>query len=145
VITKPEAPATSFRVSGEMFGPVKVEPSSLFFLVIPKGRVAMKSFAIRNAHAGHPLKITNLRLLDPMDNRAANGGPAVLQTSVVKDHYSFNIKETDPGRVTVIDVIVKDTMPAMSINTVLSFDTGVPGASPNGSSEMRIPITGVVR
>lgn len=145
VLTKPEAPSTSFQVRGTVFGPVRVEPAQLHFLVVPKGRTALKTLFVRNSHAGYPLKVKNLRLLDPRDNRALTGGPAIELSTPAKDHLAFNIKETDPGRVTAIEVIVKDTMPPLSFNAVLSLDTGIPGASPNGSSELRVPITGLVR
>ena len=145
VVAKPPAPSTSFQVRGTVFGPVKVEPAQLHFLVVNKGRVATKTLFVRNSHAGFPLKISNVRLLDPRDNRALAGGPAVPLATEAKDHLVWNIKETDPGKVSAIEVIVKETMPQMSFNAVLAFDTGVPGSSPNGSGEMRVLVTGVVR
>ena len=133
VVAKPPAPSTSFQVRGTVFGPVKVEPAQLHFLVVNKGRVATKTIFVRNSHAGFPLKISNVRLLDPRDNRALAGGPAVPLATEAKDHLVWNIKETDPGKVAAIEVIVKETMPQMSFNAVLAFDTGVPGSSLNGS------------
>jgi hypothetical protein len=145
VFTKPEAPATVFRLKGVVFGPVKIEPPQVHFLVVTKGRSATKKFYVRNTHAGHVLKVSNLRLLNPNDHRALTGGPAAAHDSPIKDHISFNVTETDPGKVAVVEIVVKDTMPAMQFNTVLALDTGVPGASPNGSSEVRVLILGLVR
>lgn len=145
VLTKPEAPATTFRIRGNVFGPVKVEPAQIHFIVVAKGRVASKSIFVRSTHAGLPLKISNVRLLDPNDHRALTGGPASLLESPVKDHLKIDVTETDPGKVAKLDVVLRDTMPAMKVHAVLAFDTGIPGASPNGSTEVRVLITGLVR
>ncbi len=144
VQTRPEAPNLKLYARGIVRGPVHVDPPQLNFLVVHQGRVAAKSVSVRNGDARYEMAVQGLRLLDPMDQRSMLGGDARDLDRRIADHLLLKVVEEEPGKAARIEVVVKETMPAGTFNTVLAFHTGVPGGM-KGPEEIRMPIVGVVR
>ncbi|MBI3820072.1 MAG: DUF1573 domain-containing protein [Planctomycetes bacterium] len=144
VHTKPEAPAFNISVQGNVHGPVAFDPLAIAFLVIPKGRPAVKILTVRNADKLHDMKLENIHFVDPTDNRSLTGAPAREHDSEEKKHLIVRPKETEKGSFQ-IEVVVDENMPVGRFYTILSIKTNVPGASQSGSDELRIPISGIVK
>lgn len=144
ILTKPQAPPFQITVQGNVVGPVAVDPMGLFFLTIPKGRAAVKLFTVRNTDPAHPMKLENIRFLDPQDNFSRTGGPAREHEGEIKKHIVVRPKVSEPNMYQV-EVVIDETMPVGNFSTVLSIKTGVPGASMAGTDDIRIPITGYVK
>lgn len=146
VLTKPEAPPAMLYVQGQVHGPVEIDLPSLSFYAVPKGRPSVRTLVVRRKNSEKELNITNIRYLDPLDNRWRSGAADVQEYKLEpKNHLKVEVKEIEKGVVYHIQVVVMETMPVGSFNTILAFNTGIPGAHENGGDEMRIPLTGVVK
>ena len=144
VLTKPDAPSPlNFLVMGVIRGAIDLEPAQgLHFSVIPHGRPQMKFFTIRNRNPKTPMKIENIRLLDPTDRRSNSGlAPEKKADARITDNIEINLHELEAGMGVQMDVVIKETMPPGSFTTQLAFSTGVPG----GPEEVKTMITGYVR
>jgi hypothetical protein len=145
VLTKPEAPPTQLTIQAQVHGPVEIDQYSLNFYAVAKGRPSVKTLVVRRCATTTPLKVDGIRLLDPLDNRWRSGGPANEYQLEAKKHLKIDVKEVEKDSVYHVQVVVLETMPVGSFNTILAFSTGIPGAHENGGDEIRIPITGLVK
>lgn len=136
-------PGAMLYVLGTISGAVESEPAGLFaFGPVTKGQATLRQLTIKNRHDTIPLKISNLRLLDPMDQRALKGeaGAKPAEQKVI-DNLKFTVSDAVPGKEVKITIECTAGMPVGIFGARLAFETGVEG----GPATFVIPISGYVR
>ncbi|HKE00386.1 MAG TPA: DUF1573 domain-containing protein [Planctomycetota bacterium] len=142
VETKPEAPNLSFTVMGVVRGAVDVSPpNGALFGVIPKGKSVAKNVVFTSTHPTIPLKLTDIRLVDPKDHSIRSGGPGTPIDAAIGQHIELQHAVNEPGKVDSVTIVVKDTMPQGAFTALLIAETGIP----DGPARVTVPIHGFVR
>ncbi|MBI3820071.1 MAG: DUF1573 domain-containing protein [Planctomycetes bacterium] len=140
VSTDPEfAPPAWLTIYGDVRGPVMVAPASVQYLVLTKGQPSAKTCNVYVAK-GLNIKFDKLQFFEAPDGSASLHP---LAPEIAK-HLSAQLNPGSNGT-WLFEVKVDDQMPAGSFKAIASFDTGIPAASPDGSTEIRIPISGFIK
>ncbi|MBI3820070.1 MAG: DUF1573 domain-containing protein [Planctomycetes bacterium] len=143
--SNPQIPpqAAVLYILGSITGAVETDPPGLLaFGPVTLGQATMRQIVVKNRHPSLPLKITNIRLLDPQDKLAQKGerGAKAAEEKVIQN-LKLTVSEMTTGKDSRITVECAAGMPAGFFGARLAFDTGIEG----GPYTVTLPISGYVR